>query len=86
MYTKDTGGTSSCYGACATNWPPYSLQTKEPLVAGEGVTGKLSTITRTDGTTQITYNGAPLYFWKNDTKPGDTTGQNIGNSWFVVKS
>jgi predicted lipoprotein with Yx(FWY)xxD motif len=43
-----------------------------------GVTGKLGTLTRPDGTTQVTYNGRPLYGWQNDAKPGDVTGQGIG--------
>jgi predicted lipoprotein with Yx(FWY)xxD motif len=85
VYTKDGANVSNCYGACATNWPPYSPAGNEPLVAGNGIAGLLSTITRTDGSTQLTYKGAPLYFFKNDLKPGDVKGQNIGNVWFVVK-
>lgn len=85
MYTKDTSDVSNCSGACATNWPPYAPVTGEPLVPGDGVTGQLATITRADGTSQVTYNGKPLYFWKSDAKVGDTTGQNVGGVWFVVK-
>jgi predicted lipoprotein with Yx(FWY)xxD motif len=55
------------------------------LNAQAGVGGVLGTIARTDGALQVTYNGAPLYYWKNDTKSGDTTGQNVGGVWFVVK-
>ena len=84
-YTKDTSGVSNCSGTCAVNWPPYAHATAEPLVAGEGITGTIATVARADGSAQITYNGVPLYFWKNDVKPGDTTGQNVGGVWFVVK-
>ena len=83
LYTKDTPNTSNCYGACATAWPPL-LTTGAP-VAGSGVTaGMLGTTKRTDGTTQVTYNGWPLYYWKNDKAPGDTTGENVQNVWFVI--
>ena len=84
-YAKDTVDASNCSGTCAVNWPPYTPAIDEPLVAGAGIPGQLATITRTDGSTQFTYKGMPLYFWKNDTKPGDTTGQNVGGVWFIVK-
>jgi predicted lipoprotein with Yx(FWY)xxD motif len=84
-YTKDSNGTTTCYGACAVNWPPYIVSSNEPLMADNGISGALSTITRADGSVQLTYNGMPLYFWKNDKKAGDTTGQNVGGVWFVVK-
>jgi len=48
--------------------------------AGAGVTGQLGTLTRADGTTQVTYNGMPLYYWFKDAQPGDTTGQNVGGT------
>lgn len=81
-YAKDTADTSTCYDACATNWPPFTL-TADP-VAGAGITGKLATTTRKDGAKQLTWNGKPLYFYNKDTKPGDTLGQNVGTVWFVV--
>jgi predicted lipoprotein with Yx(FWY)xxD motif len=84
-YTKDTAGVSNCSGTCAVNWPPYLRTTTAPLVAGSNATGTLATTMRTDGNSQITYNGVPLYFWKSDTKPGDTTGDGVGGVWFVVK-
>jgi hypothetical protein len=46
-------------------------------MAGAGVTGQLGTLTRADGTTQVTYAGLPLYFWEGDKKPGDITGNGI---------
>lgn len=85
LYTKDTAGVSNCSGECAVNWPPYVPAVGKPLVAANDITGALATITRADGSAQLTYKGIPLYFWKSDTKPGDTTGQNVGGVWFVVK-
>jgi predicted lipoprotein with Yx(FWY)xxD motif len=77
LYTHagDTATSSSCTGSCATTWPP--LETKGQPIAGSGVTGQLGTITRPDGTTQVTYRGLPLYYWQGDTKAGDTTGDGV---------
>ena len=83
-YTKDATAVSNCSGTCAVNWPPYVHSVTEPLRGGEGATGMIATIERSDKSQQIIYNGVPLYFWKNDTKPGDTSGQNVGGVWFVV--
>ena len=85
VFAKDTTNISNCYDVCAANWPAYSAPANEPLTLGNGITGQLSTIARTDGFTQITYKGAPLYHFKNDIKPGDTTGQNFGGVWLVSK-
>ncbi len=83
VFMKDTGPTSTCYGKCASFWPP--LLTSGAAVAGSGVdSSKLGTTARTDGTTQVTYNGHPLYYFSQDTKPGDTNGQKIQGIWFVV--
>jgi len=81
-FANDKEGTSTCYDACATAWPPYTI-TGEP-VAGAGITGKLATVARKDGLKQLTWNTKPLYFYNKDTKPGDVIGQNVGTIWFVV--
>ena len=83
-YTKDTSDTSTCYDACATSWPAFTI-TGAP-VAAAGMTGKLATSARKDGTLQLTHNGKPLYFYNKDLKPGDTIGQNVGTVWFVVSN
>ncbi len=83
LYTKDTPNTSNCYGGCAGYWPPL-LTTGAP-VAGTGVTASLlGTTNRTDGTTQVTYNGWPLYYYVSDKAAGDTTGENVQGVWFVI--
>ena len=70
-------------GNCATNWPP--LLTNGTPVAGTGVdASKFGTTTRADGTTQVTYNGWPLYYYAKDQQPGDTNGDGVGNVWYLV--
>ncbi len=83
-YTPDKPGVSNCTGQCAVLWPPYTISPGASLAAMSGINGTLATITRADGTTQLTYNGMPLYFYVKDAKPGDTTGQGVGGVWFVV--
>lgn len=82
LYTKDSPGVSVCKDACLDAWPPL-LANGEPQ-AGEGVTGSLGTITRDDGSVQVTYNDLPLYYYITDVNPGDTTGQGVGGVWYVV--
>jgi predicted lipoprotein with Yx(FWY)xxD motif len=77
-------GVSNCTEDCAEAWPPFTVATDVDLTAGTGVTGELSTIEREDGAMQVTYNGAPLYFWQDDAAPGDTNGQGVGDVWFVA--
>jgi predicted lipoprotein with Yx(FWY)xxD motif len=77
LYTHagDSATSSTCTGACATAWPP--LETKGQATAGAGVTGQIGSLTRPDGTTQVTYGGMPLYYWQGDTKAGDATGNGV---------
>jgi predicted lipoprotein with Yx(FWY)xxD motif len=82
LFTNDEEGESYCNDDCATNWPP--LMASDPLMLPEGVDGELTQIAREDGTMQVAYNGIPLYYWANDANPGDTTGQGVGDVWFVV--
>ena len=78
-YSKDTAGVSNCSGACAQNWPPYTIASADALAHLEaGVSGKAGTITRADGRMQVTYNGMPLYFWVQDKQSGDVTGDGVG--------
>ena len=86
LFRADVGTTSACSGACATAWPPL-LATANPT-AGTGLTAsKLGTITRSDGSQQVTYNGHPLYRFVKDTKRGQTNGQGVtafGAAWFAL--
>jgi predicted lipoprotein with Yx(FWY)xxD motif len=85
LFTKDSPGasTSACSGNCAKSWPPL-LTTGKP-VAGTGVDmSKFGTITLADGTTQVTYNGWPLYYYAKDQQPGDTNGDGVGSVWYLI--
>jgi predicted lipoprotein with Yx(FWY)xxD motif len=82
-FAPDTPTASKCYGSCAVYWPPV---TGTPA-AGQGLPGKVTTITRTDGSHQLTYNGHPLYTYIADTAPGQARGNNInlnGGVWHEV--
>ncbi|MDO8634802.1 MAG: hypothetical protein Q7R34_00965 [Dehalococcoidia bacterium] len=83
IFTRDEANKSNCYDSCAQHWPPL-LTIDAPAVASGATASLLGTIKRTDGSTQITYNGMPMYYWWQDVKPGDTLGQNVGTVWFVV--
>ena len=79
-FAPDTATRSACYGVCAGYWPPVTVTPP----AGPGVTGTLATIKRSDGTTQVTYNGHPLYTYAGDTAPGQAFGNNLnlnGGLW-----
>ncbi len=81
-YTGDVqnGGTSACNGGCAGSWPPFYTAT---LVLPSGLNASaFGTITRSDGTKQLTYKGWPLYLFAGDSGAGQTNGQNVGG--FVV--
>jgi predicted lipoprotein with Yx(FWY)xxD motif len=86
LFVADTGPASTCYTSCATIWPPV-LTTGAPQ-AGTGANASLlGTTTRTDGKIEVTYAGHPLYYFVQDKKPGDTTGQGVngfGALWWVM--
>jgi predicted lipoprotein with Yx(FWY)xxD motif len=87
LFEKDTGAASNCFGACASAWPPVTTTAGQPTVVGGGNQALLGTTMRTDGTTQLTYGGHPLYRFVGDHKPGDTTGQGLkafGAGWYVL--
>jgi len=83
LFTQDTvANESACSGGCAENWPPFSPE--GDLTLPDGVEGELTRFDREDGASQVAYNGIPLYYWVNDTAPGDTTGQGVGDVWYIV--
>jgi predicted lipoprotein with Yx(FWY)xxD motif len=86
LFARDRGGRSSCLGACAKAWPPFL--TKGAPRALSGVNAKvLGTTRRGNGTIQVTYAKHPLYYFKEDTKPGQIKCQNVSNFgglWLVV--
>ncbi len=86
LWVKDTGGTSACTGACAGAWPP--VMAGGTVTAGGGAKASdLGTITRSDGTKQVTYDGHPLYYYVGDSGPGTASGQGsdqFGAKWWLV--
>jgi predicted lipoprotein with Yx(FWY)xxD motif len=86
MFKKDRGGKSACSGACASAWPP-DVTSGKPVAAGAISASKLGTTKRSDGTTQVTYAGWPMYTYAGDMAAGDTNGQNLdqfGAEWYVL--
>ena len=84
MFTADSGGKSACAGDCLTNWP---------VLAGEGATPgagldaeDFASITRDDGSKQVTFYKMPLYYFAGDKAAGDVAGQGIGGKWYVLKA
>lgn len=83
LYTFDRdimdSGKSMCYGSCATNWPPLIAPNHAQPI------GSWSVVTRNDGARQWAYKGKPVYYWIKDGKPGDATGDGVGNAWRIAK-
>lgn len=88
LFEKDSGSKSSCFGGCASAWPPLRADGKP--TAGSGADASLlGTTPRSDGQPQVTYNGHPLYNFAGDQSPGDLTGQGLtefGGGWFALNS
>jgi len=86
VWTKDTGDMSNCNGACAGAWPPVTT-TGTATAAGSAKASDIGTITRSDGTKQVTYDGHPLYYFAGDSGPGTASGQGsdgFGAKWWLV--
>jgi predicted lipoprotein with Yx(FWY)xxD motif len=87
LFEKDKGKKSKCYGQCAAAWPPV-LTGAKPKAKGKARKSLLGTSKRRNGSKQVTYNGHPLYYFIQDSAPGDTNGQGskaFGAGWYVVK-
>jgi predicted lipoprotein with Yx(FWY)xxD motif len=83
VFLADESSESTCYDECEETWPPLTVD-GEP-VAGDGVDGSLlGTSDRTDGSTQVTLDGHPLYYFGADETPDDIKGQGVGDVWYVV--
>lgn len=86
LFEADRGTTSACSGACATAWPPVTTD-GAPVAAHGARAADLGTTTRSDGTTQVTYRGHPLYFFEKDKDSGDAYGEGVvgfGAAWYAV--
>ncbi|MGM0620821.1 MAG: fasciclin domain-containing protein, partial [Bacteroidota bacterium] len=83
FFSKDAEGNSMCVDGCVTNWPVFYSETPE---LGEGLSETdFASFERADGSMQTTYKGWPLYYFVNDTIPGETNGEGLIGKWFVAK-
>jgi predicted lipoprotein with Yx(FWY)xxD motif len=86
LFKKDPGAKSVCAGACASDWPP--LRANAAATVGSGAnTALVATTRRSDGASQVTYKGHPVYRYEGDVKPGQTVGQGItafGAAWYAL--
>jgi predicted lipoprotein with Yx(FWY)xxD motif len=86
LFAKDMGTQSECTGACASAWPPLRA-TGKPTVGSGANASLVGTTMRSDGNTQVTYGGHPVYLFSGDQNPGDTNGEGLvayGASWYAV--
>lgn len=86
LFEADKGASSACSSACASAWPPVTTS-GAPVTAGAAMSSDLGTITRSDGTKQVTYKGHPLYYFVKDKDSGDAYGQGVdafGAAWYVL--
>jgi predicted lipoprotein with Yx(FWY)xxD motif len=84
LFTKDSGTTSACSGACAAAWPPLRANGKPAVGSGAS-----AVLVGTTGGAQVTYNGHPLYYFVKDKKARDTNGEGLtafGGTWFAVSA
>jgi predicted lipoprotein with Yx(FWY)xxD motif len=86
LFTRDSGGASSCSGGCTSVWPPVTSSTAVQVGTGASAS-LLGTTSRGGGQMQVTYNGHPLYYYVGDINPGDTNGEQLnqfGGLWYAV--
>ena len=85
-FAPDANGTTNCVDpTCTATWPPVTgTAIAVSAEAGSGAGGLFKLITRPDGLKQLAVAGRPVYHYRDDTKPGDTTGQGVGGQWYIV--
>jgi predicted lipoprotein with Yx(FWY)xxD motif len=85
FFARDANGTSACTGDCPSTWPPFTLANGATVTAGDGVQSPLiGSITRADGSKQVTYGGHPLYYYGADAAAGDANGEGLLGVWFIA--
>jgi predicted lipoprotein with Yx(FWY)xxD motif len=87
-FSKDTPQASACEGACAKAWPPLLVEGGEPEPSNGADAARLGTITRADGSRQVTYAGHPLYTYRGDDQAGQAKGNGtsaFGGTWTALK-
>ena len=81
-FKKDAPGKSACAGDCIAKWPVF--YTRKVVVSKKLKKKDFAVIIRSDGIKQMTYKGRPLYYFANDTAPGDMNGEGVNNLWHVI--
>jgi predicted lipoprotein with Yx(FWY)xxD motif len=84
VLTKDSPNMSTCTGSCSSNWPPLTVASSVTVSGPAAATDTFGTMTRSDGTTQVTYNHMPLYYFSGDSAAGDANGEGKLGVWFVA--
>lgn len=85
VFDNDSPNHTACSGGgCAGAWPALTVANGEAPVAGEGVTGTLTTFDRGGGVMQVQYNDRPLYFYSSDSQPGQTRGDGVNDVWHLA--
>ena len=84
LFLADSGGASACYDKCATAWPPLLSDGSAPTLGAGLDAGDFATIDRKDGSKQVTFYGAPVYYFAGDAAAGDTKGQGLNDKWYVI--
>ena len=85
LFAQDEPGVSNCTGGCADAWPPLTVEMGETPTGGQGVSGTFDLTERSRGALQVTYNGAPLYYYAGDEEPIDTNGEGVGGVWSLAR-
>jgi predicted lipoprotein with Yx(FWY)xxD motif len=87
FFTRDVAGTSVCTGTCLATWPIFAAPNIASLKLDAGLSAAdFKSITRSDGATQTTYKGWPLYYYKDDLVAGDAKGEGVGTRWYAAKT
>jgi predicted lipoprotein with Yx(FWY)xxD motif len=84
VFTRDAKNMSNCNADCVATWPPLLVNDGQSIQGDAAATGTFGHISTPSGQ-QVTYNGAPLYYFSGDAKPGDTKGHNLKGVWFVAR-
>ena len=84
FFAVDVAGDANCSGGCTDTWPIFYKET--PTLSTGLKVADFATITRADGSKQTTFRGWPLYYYKNDAKAGDVSGDKVGNVWMAAKT
>jgi len=84
IFANDPPDTSTCNTGCVDTWPPLLAGASGFTLQGDLDPTDYNVATRDDGSSQITYQGQPLYYYAGDSAPGDTNGDGIGGVWFTV--